>query len=586
MRISALLATTLVSLLSLTPHRTYAATCHSDLSKTDFPNCLLLESRYALHWSVDEKLAEITFGVTVDVDNAWIGFGLSENGGMRGADIYVISPEREGKLGVRGYWADGPGVPALDTQQNAKIVESWTKRGAGKTTAVWKRKLNTCDPQDHPIANVTEQSVIWAIGSSDIFGQHAPENRGSSRVTFRPDPNVKPAVADPSDVQTFEYHFNYTVPNDKPTTYTCSHRLFALPSADTKYHIIHYEGLPQSKLVHHMIMYACIQPPARTEDYYDCASMDQYCQQYVMGWAPGQGKTQLPNEAGLPVGKDGFTYFSLQVHYENPDLLPNVVDTSGFKISYTPTLRQHDLGTLFVGSTRINIPANSMSHTLDAACPGGCTKRFPHPITIWKNLFHMHSTGTAMQTRHISSNGTELAPLGIRTHYDLNFQSQTDPIGGLRTFNPGDQLLTTCSYSTPSRSNATRFGESTASEMCFNILQYWPRIPEVEWCVDHGGVSSCTTLANFTGVGMKKYQELAASGVNLDTQEGLKVLAGEWVKSGLFVPAALGNFTKYEGKCERSGGLSGTTVGSGAAKMQGLGALVMGLVAAVIWTLA
>lgn len=104
--------------------------------------------------------------------------------------------------------------------------------------------------------------------------------------------------------------------------------------------------------------------------------------------------------------------------------------------------------------------------------------------------------------------------------------------------------------------------------------------------MDHGGVSSCTTLANFTGVGMKKYQELAMSGVNLDTQEGLKVLAGEWVKSGLFVPAALGNFTKYEGKCEGSGGLSGTTVGSGAVKVQGLGALVMALVAAVMCTLA
>ncbi|KAJ3045766.1 hypothetical protein HDV00_007892 [Rhizophlyctis rosea] len=526
-----------------------AATCYSALSSTQFPNCVLLDPRYALHWYADETAKEITFGVTVDVDNAWIGFGLSENGGMNGADLMVVSPQADGTLGVSDFWATGPGMPTLDTQQDTHIVPSLTQRGNGQTTAVWKRAFTTCDEQDQAITNFTSQAVIWAIGTTNTFGYHGPTNRGTSRITFRPDPAAKPVAADPADLQTFEFYFNYTVPSNQTTTYTCSHGLFTLPNGNaTKYHITHYEGIRKSSLVHHMIMYACTVPPPATGDYFDCPAMDS-CQSYVLGWAPGMGVVNLPNEAGLPVGKDGFTYFALQIHYENPQSTPNVVDTSGFKISYTPTLREHDLGVLFSGSTRINIPANSLSTTLtNGLCPSACTSRFPHPVTIWKNLFHMHQAGRNMTTRHIRG-GMELAPLGTRNYYDFNFQSQTDPIGGIRTFLPGDSLITTCTYSVPDRANATRFGESTANEMCFNIIQYYPRVPEIEWCVDHGGVASCTTLLNFTTKGTAIREQVAATGVNLDTTDGLMVLATEWVKSGYFVFAGNNTFTPYQDQC-------------------------------------
>ena len=56
------------------------AECWSKLSKDTFPNCKVIEPRYALHWNT--KDGKITFGATVDVDNAWFALGISENGGM------------------------------------------------------------------------------------------------------------------------------------------------------------------------------------------------------------------------------------------------------------------------------------------------------------------------------------------------------------------------------------------------------------------------------------------------------------------------------------------------------------------------
>lgn len=58
----------------------------------------------------------------------------------------------------------------------------------------------------------------------------------------------------------------------------------------------------------------------------------------------------------------------LQVHYTNPQLLTGQRDHSGLRLLYTPRLRPHDMGNLWVGTVNFEIS------------PG--QKAFPTPINL------------------------------------------------------------------------------------------------------------------------------------------------------------------------------------------------------------
>ncbi|KAJ3277807.1 hypothetical protein HK104_002963 [Borealophlyctis nickersoniae] len=529
---------------SLLPRIVHAATCYSTLSKSDFPNCQLLDPRYALHWNV--KDGEITFGATVDVDNAWFALGISENGGMRGADITIISAVN-GTLRATDCWAETYGPPQIDQQQNVQLDTSKTSRGNGVTTAVWKRPLDTCDAQDQPIVANISQAVIWAIGTSDVVTKHEDHNRGDVRIAFVPDTTaVKPK--DPEDLAMVEMYFdNYAVPTNQSTSYTCIHTAFTAPkqkngggNTPKKFHVIRYEAVAKNEEVHHMIIYGCNSKPKDFNKTYDCLSMVD-CNTFLFGYAPGQGVIEMPPEAGFAIGSaaDAFEYFALQIHYTNPQSKP-IIDSSGFKIWYTAHLRQYDMGVLFLGNQDIKIPGNTDIVTLPGGeCPSNCTKRFPHPITVQGNFFHMHTLGRNMTTRHIRD-GRELEPLGVRQYYDFNHQGLTYPINGPRLILPGDSLITTCSYTSLSRPNDTFWGEGTDSEMCYNIIQYYPRVMDVDFCVgEKGGYSSCGNLVELVEV----ETELAGRNVSEEGRnQGL-------MDAGLLVKSDIGNFTPYAPNC-------------------------------------
>ncbi|KAJ3051516.1 hypothetical protein HK097_007452 [Rhizophlyctis rosea] len=542
------------------------AECWSKLSKDAFPNCKLIEQRYALHWNT--KDGKITFGATVDVDNAWFALGISENGGMKGADITVISAGSDGKLQVQDYYSTDFAPPQLDDSQDVTIDASQSSRGSGSTTAVWIRPLDTCDDDDIKIYNNIEQKVIWAIGTSDKFSRHAPTNRGTTNIALIPDPNAKAKPTDPADLGMFEVSMpNYTIPANKTTSYTCTHAQLKLPKENTKYHITKYQGIAKSKLVHHMIIYACVTPPPQLGDIYDCESMEAMCSDFTMVWAPGLDTIELPAEAGFAAGSvpGGFQYFSLQVHYDNQAKQEGVVDTSGFKIWYTEQLRENDMGVLFTGVTGFTIPPNNPSyHVAGGECPGSCTRKFGKPITLWRNAFHMHTLGKNITTRHIK-NGVELEPIGVLSHYDFNFQSISDLPQGPRTLSPGDSLLTTCTFDSTTRNVSTPYGESTSQEMCFNIIQYYPRV-DVSWCtaIAGAGVSTCNNQIEQAKYEQEFQAGLAANGTgNLtDAEFGKRYIEGA-VKAGLMVMSDVGPFVEFKKECKQTSP-SGTKAESGA----------------------
>jgi hypothetical protein len=99
----------------------------------------------------------------------------------------------------------------------------------------------------------------------------------------------------------------------------------------------------------------------------------------------------------------------------------------------------------------------------------------------------MHSAGKAIWTDHYRGS-QQLAPLGQKHSWDFNQQSPTHVKAVIQ---PGDRLVTNCVYNSQTRGKATRFGEGTADEMCFNFLMVYPA-DGISMCMDIGKVSSMT----------------------------------------------------------------------------------------------
>ena len=63
-----------------------------------------------------------------------------------------------------------------------------------------------------------------------------------------------------------------------------------------------------------------------------------------------------PPEAGYRIGRSGYKYAQLQVHWTNDLKESNLYDSSGMKIYYTPTMRKYDLGTITTGQLHLELP--------------------------------------------------------------------------------------------------------------------------------------------------------------------------------------------------------------------------------------
>ncbi|KXZ46095.1 hypothetical protein GPECTOR_47g372 [Gonium pectorale] len=278
---------------------------------------------------------------------------------------------------------------------------------------------------------------------------------------------------------------NITIPDNATTNYLCTH--VTLPH-DRKYHLVGFRALVRSPLIHHIVLIACDrqpQAPARNGDVYECLGMagGEGCYSSFVGWAPGQMGGALPPSVGLPFGEADSTHFALQVHYNNPEHVSGVVDSSGLRLLYTPKLRPYDAGLLTLGTLAIAIPPGQPGFTLEPnVCPSTCTSRLKTPLRLLASGLHMHALGRSIVTRHIR-NGTELPPVGSKRFYSFDYQS-LDPVPlDSSILAPGDVLITTCTYDSTTRDNVTRYGEATQDEMCFNSVLYYPKDPDFKTCM-------------------------------------------------------------------------------------------------------
>ncbi|KAI9347693.1 hypothetical protein BDR26DRAFT_931404 [Obelidium mucronatum] len=99
------------------------ASCYTNLSSNEFENCKLLSPTFALHWTSNSSV--IVFGVDVDIPSAshpWIGLGISEMGGMFGADMWLLKRNQSHGYYMEDAFSTTTAVPLRDAIQNVILL--------------------------------------------------------------------------------------------------------------------------------------------------------------------------------------------------------------------------------------------------------------------------------------------------------------------------------------------------------------------------------------------------------------------------------------------------------------------------------
>ncbi len=224
--------------------------------------------------------------------------------------------------------------------------------------------------------------------------------------------------------------------------------------------------IDNEQLIHHWILYDA----QTTAKPVGCGNN----RTFLMGWAPGGSTWVMPSDVGLELPDPGH-WMVLEAHYNNVAGVKGAVDRSGVAVCTTKgskTPRPKKAGVVTFGTTRFVIPADQqMDIDVTGECPALATATLSQPLHILGAWPHMHTLGARFRTDIIGANGTRT--LVDVPKWDFNFQTgyPRDPAQWI--INPGDRVVTTCTYRNDT-GKVVRFGERTEDEMCLNFTVVYP----------------------------------------------------------------------------------------------------------------
>ncbi|CAM9974997.1 unnamed protein product [Ascophyllum nodosum] len=419
-----------------------------------------------LFWTIDPDLQTIRVAVHAKAASGWAGFGVSEMGGMEGADIVYYEAAAGSITDAHAIVA---GTPVTDV-----CTQDWTLLSAEKGTdgLVFEveRALETGDSQDRAFTDdsaegASSTTLIAAWGNTESISYHESNFAQGQVIMFG---GVENSNSDPllgisssPSVSFFDITAkNFTIPRDR-TWYEDTYLLASeLPTLD-EYHVIGFEAIVQnttSKYVHHLVLAACTGTDdcgqacaklSRSSGYYSSSSSSSslsntslsntsststrsissaasdvsteyeyqtsaFCDfefTYIFIWAPGVADEQLPKDVGFKFGSasGGYTSLQLETHYNNVDGDEGVMDSSGIRVYYTSDLRPIDMGVLSLGDPSVwlgGFPIPEGKSSILFECPGSCTAdNFEvDNVTVYGHFLHAHENGRRIITRQYRQN--------------------------------------------------------------------------------------------------------------------------------------------------------------------------------------
>lgn len=228
--------------------------------------------------------------------------------------------------------------------------------------------------------------------------------------------------------------------------------------------VVKFSYAADSAVVHHVVVFTS------NNDEKDGTS--RRCAIIEGGWdfryAGGKqtGALVMPDGVATPVKPNEIYVF--QVHYLNASSRDVTDHSLTMDFTYTKPGQSYTIAGLAVaGKVAFTIPATGAPYTIDGTCtvPSGTT---PHVFAMWP---HMHQIGTHFSV-NVVQNGVTSTPIDE----DWNFGEQAlwlYPSDREFLFNPGDQILTHCTY-VDNTGAPVNWGESSTQEMCFNFIYYYP----------------------------------------------------------------------------------------------------------------
>ena len=114
-----------------------------------------------VQWTVDREAKEITFGIRGVPGASWVAIGISENGGMKGADIAMVRNVNDDFV-VDDLFSTSMDMPRMDILQNVELLHAEVD-SEDRLSAVIRRPLDTCDADDIAVSG-TKQNIICASG--------------------------------------------------------------------------------------------------------------------------------------------------------------------------------------------------------------------------------------------------------------------------------------------------------------------------------------------------------------------------------------------------------------------------------------
>ncbi|XP_021952866.1 DBH-like monooxygenase protein 1 [Folsomia candida] len=460
------------------------------------------EGKYILGWEINEAGDEIVFEVEAET-LGWVGFGISPQGGMTGADIFIGGVLSDGSTYAQDRFGIGRTEPKVDDHSDWRLLEAMELPSMGKTILKFSRLLDTCDDEDYLIGNDTNR-LIWAMGDADIIRYHGTTRRGTKSTNLI---HADLPELDLDTVQTWPMILDMEMPT-VDTSYWCSfHRG---PVLSAKHHVVGFNAvLPSAEALqhtHHSILYNCFLPAGSNETLEevlgnytvdkghvggDCYDPDtilpiSYC---IMGtfyvWAKGGKTLVFPEDAGYPIGDlPGQQFYMMEIHYDNPDMIEGLKFETGVEFYYTDELRPQEAGIMILGhevDLSTTVPPNTPSYKDVGHCGSECTNMFPeNGINVFNSLLHSHLSGRKMKARHFRGN-VELPWLDYDDHYDFDYQ-QNKPLMTHVNVQRGDHITVECEYDSVWKNGEIVLGGlSTREEMCEDIVWYYPKI-NVELC--------------------------------------------------------------------------------------------------------
>ncbi|KAK3101729.1 hypothetical protein FSP39_005907 [Pinctada imbricata] len=422
----------------------------------EYPYKEIMDPNGNYHLYFNRNDTHVTMEIHVRT-HGYVGFGLSNNGKMFPADI-VIGWVKDGKTFFKDRHSVEHAVPIVDKSQDWTLLLGF--ENSFGTILKFTRKIITCDPDDMDITEATMRAIY----------------------SYHPD--------DPQDENSIPYH-GFTTRGarsimllSKSEEVKLPDDAFAVDFLNDKFEPVVQDG--NENLVHHIVVYKCPIDRKFINITYECFDPNykeaRPCAVAYLAWAVGGEAYYFPENIGLPVAEDNDNdLYILQMHYNNPGLRKDYVDSSGMRLMVTRNIRPIEAGEFMTGvyvNPRFQIvPPHEQSFVSTGYCNAECInkglKYRPEGIHIISVFQHAHLLAKGIKTRLIRK-GTELKPLADDQSYDFDFQ---DVRRVNRTILPGDSIIVECTYNSMDKTQPTYGGESTSEEMCISFFYYYPRIP-------------------------------------------------------------------------------------------------------------